>query len=200
MALVKAVIARGGRGAGRPLCDARRHRPGRRLGPLRPRPASPRRLPLRLVLADLLHRHPVRLGDAGLGRPMRGAASRGAACIGTAAVAATPDRPVRIGTVGAGSRRLPQPGRGHRPRPARRQLPDRPRRPRPRRARHRPARPRPHRQRLRGAGQWLGIVFGPAGRPDEYCGVGSAIPRPRAYDGPCHSGWVAARYIRIVAG
>ena len=47
---------------------------------------------------------------------------------------------------------------------------------------------------------WLGIVFGPAGRPDEDCGVGSAIPSPRAYDGRCHSGWVAARYIRIVAG
>jgi len=49
-------------------------------------------------------------------------------------------------------------------------------------------------------GEWLGIVFGPAGRPEEDCGVGSNIPRPRAYDGPCHSGWVAARYIRIVAG
>ena len=47
---------------------------------------------------------------------------------------------------------------------------------------------------------WLGIVFGPAGSLGEDCGVGSAIPRPRPYDGPCHSGWVAARYIRIVAG
>jgi len=47
---------------------------------------------------------------------------------------------------------------------------------------------------------WLGIVFGPAGRPDEDCGVGSPVPRPRRYEGPCHSGWVAARYIRVVAG
>jgi Bacterial SH3 domain len=47
---------------------------------------------------------------------------------------------------------------------------------------------------------WLGIVFGPAGRVDEDCGVGSPVPSPRAYDGPCHSGWVAARYVRVVAG
>lgn len=47
---------------------------------------------------------------------------------------------------------------------------------------------------------WLGIVFGASRSLDEDCGVGSAIPRPRDYDGPCQSGWVAARYIRIVAG
>jgi len=46
---------------------------------------------------------------------------------------------------------------------------------------------------------WLGVVFGPAGRQED-CGVGSPVPRPRAYDGPCHSGWVAARYVRVVAG
>lgn len=50
------------------------------------------------------------------------------------------------------------------------------------------------------ANGWLGIVFGPAGRADEDCGVGSPVPRPQAYDGPCHSGWVAARYVRVVAG
>ena len=50
------------------------------------------------------------------------------------------------------------------------------------------------------SGGWLGVVFGPAGRPEEDCGVGSPMPRPRRYDGPCHSGWVAKRYIRIVAG
>lgn len=47
---------------------------------------------------------------------------------------------------------------------------------------------------------WLGIVYGPASRLDEDCGVGSPVPRPRPYAGRCRSGWVAARYVRIVAG
>jgi len=47
---------------------------------------------------------------------------------------------------------------------------------------------------------WLGVVFGPRGRPEEDCGVGSPGPSPRAYDGPCHSGWVSGRYVRVVAG
>lgn len=50
------------------------------------------------------------------------------------------------------------------------------------------------------ANGWLGIVYGPAGRLDEDCGVGSPVRRPRDYRGPCLSGWVSARYIRVVAG
>ena len=49
-------------------------------------------------------------------------------------------------------------------------------------------------------GEWLGIVFGSSRDPGEDCGVGRPVERPRRYDGPCHSGWVAKRYIRIVAG
>jgi hypothetical protein len=120
--------------------------------------------------------------------------------IGTAAAAATPDRPVRIGTVapdldaclsqgevtglnsqgdnyltvragpGRDARDIGRLGPGHIVNVCEQR------------------------------GEWLGIVFGPAGRPEEDCGVGSPVPRPQRYDGPCHSGWVAARYIRIVAG
>jgi hypothetical protein len=49
-------------------------------------------------------------------------------------------------------------------------------------------------------GGWLGIVYGRSPGFGEDCGTGSPVPRPRLYDGPCRSGWVAARYIRIVAG
>lgn len=49
-------------------------------------------------------------------------------------------------------------------------------------------------------GSWLGIVYGPSSGLGEDCGTGSPVPRPRPYAGPCRSGWVAARYIRIVAG
>jgi hypothetical protein len=49
-------------------------------------------------------------------------------------------------------------------------------------------------------GVWLGIVYGPSRRLGEDCAVGSPVRRPRPYSGPCRSGWVAARYIRIVAG
>ncbi len=49
-------------------------------------------------------------------------------------------------------------------------------------------------------GGWLGIVYGAGSRLDEDCGTGSPVPRPRPYAGPCRSGWVAARYVRIVAG
>ena len=49
-------------------------------------------------------------------------------------------------------------------------------------------------------GGWLGIVYGPSATDRTDCGTGSPVPRPRAYRGPCRSGWVAARYISIVAG
>jgi len=50
------------------------------------------------------------------------------------------------------------------------------------------------------AGGWLGIVYDrdPGGERD--CGTGSPVPRPRAYRGPCASGWVSARYVTIIAG
>lgn len=47
---------------------------------------------------------------------------------------------------------------------------------------------------------WIGIVFTPTPRSRRDCLVGSPVPRPQAYRGPCRSGWVAARYILHLAG
>ncbi|HST36133.1 MAG TPA: hypothetical protein VLK25_05840 [Allosphingosinicella sp.] len=49
-------------------------------------------------------------------------------------------------------------------------------------------------------GQWLGIVYTRSPALDRDCGTGAPVPRVRAYRGPCLSGWVAARYVRVVAG
>ena len=46
-------------------------------------------------------------------------------------------------------------------------------------------------------GDWLGVVYGPPGLD---CGLGSPIPDATAYRGPCRSGWVAARYVALIAG
>lgn len=48
--------------------------------------------------------------------------------------------------------------------------------------------------------QWIGIVYAPAAKPDMDCGVGTPISPRRDYDGPCRSGWVAARYVQVIAG
>ena len=48
-------------------------------------------------------------------------------------------------------------------------------------------------------GEWTGVVYAPPGR-DVDCGVGTPIARRQAYRGPCASGWVASRYLTIVAG
>jgi hypothetical protein len=45
--------------------------------------------------------------------------------------------------------------------------------------------------------EWLGVVVPVEGRD---CGVGSPIAERRRYDGPCRSGWVHGKYVRIVAG
>ena len=45
---------------------------------------------------------------------------------------------------------------------------------------------------------WAGIVY--AAEPGQDCNVGSPVPAPRAYRGPCRQGWVAARYLGVIAG
>jgi hypothetical protein len=45
---------------------------------------------------------------------------------------------------------------------------------------------------------WYGIVYGRW--PAQDCRLGSPVPRQRPYSGSCGSGWVSARYIRVVAG
>lgn len=48
-------------------------------------------------------------------------------------------------------------------------------------------------------GGWTGVLIGPAdGSLD--CGVGTPIAKRRAYAGPCQSGWVASRFLEVVAG
>ena len=48
---------------------------------------------------------------------------------------------------------------------------------------------------------WQGIVY-PSGEHQELgdCRVSSPVSEPRPYAGPCRSGWVIARDIRLVAG
>lgn len=47
--------------------------------------------------------------------------------------------------------------------------------------------------------QWQGVVYALPGK-DMDCGVGTPIARKRAYRGPCASGWVASRFLELVAG
>lgn len=48
------------------------------------------------------------------------------------------------------------------------------------------------------ASGWTGIVY--AAEPGQECNVGSPVPAPRAYGGPCRQGWVASRYLVVIAG
>ncbi len=45
---------------------------------------------------------------------------------------------------------------------------------------------------------WSGIVY--AAEPGQECNVGSPVQTPRAYGGPCRQGWVASRYLTVIAG
>lgn len=45
---------------------------------------------------------------------------------------------------------------------------------------------------------WTGIVY--AERPGEECNVGSPVASIRPYEGPCRQGWVASRYLVVIAG
>ena len=47
-------------------------------------------------------------------------------------------------------------------------------------------------------GEWAGVVMRDRGGKD--CGTGSPAPIRRNYHGPCRSGWVALRYLHVVAG
>lgn len=52
-------------------------------------------------------------------------------------------------------------------------------------------------------GQWVGVVYPePMGGPSVTdCGVSSPVAdKRRAYDGPCRSGWVARRFVTVIAG
>jgi uncharacterized protein YgiM (DUF1202 family) len=49
-----------------------------------------------------------------------------------------------------------------------------------------------------GDGQWEAVVY--SDDPDADCGTASPVDRPRAYRGPCKSGWVASRFLVPIAG
>jgi hypothetical protein len=52
-----------------------------------------------------------------------------------------------------------------------------------------------------GAGDWQGIVYADGAIQDlGDCRVSSPVAQPRPYDGPCKTGWVAARYLQLVTG
>ena len=46
-------------------------------------------------------------------------------------------------------------------------------------------------------GRWTGIVYTSG---DQDCGVSSPVARRQPYSGPCKSGWVHQKYIRLLAG
>ncbi|HEX8057991.1 MAG TPA: SH3 domain-containing protein [Novosphingobium sp.] len=48
-------------------------------------------------------------------------------------------------------------------------------------------------------GGWTGVLVAPAdGSLD--CGVGTPIAKRQAYSGTCQSGWVASRFLEVIAG
>ena len=46
-----------------------------------------------------------------------------------------------------------------------------------------------------GNGAWLGVVYNRRGNED--CLIGQTDMRRRPYRGPCRSGWVSGRYVRV---
>jgi hypothetical protein len=49
-------------------------------------------------------------------------------------------------------------------------------------------------------GQWVGIVYDGDGKWTARCGVTSAVVPRQRYRGPCQSGWVSAKYLKLIAG
>ncbi len=48
--------------------------------------------------------------------------------------------------------------------------------------------------------KWVGVVVPMGKQTIDDCGLGGAIERRRAYKGPCMQGWVAAQYVKYIAG
>ena len=45
---------------------------------------------------------------------------------------------------------------------------------------------------------WHGVIYTSDAKVD--CGVGSPVKSARAYKGPCKSGWVSTKWIKVIAG
>lgn len=48
--------------------------------------------------------------------------------------------------------------------------------------------------------RWLGVVYEDAGTLAPTCGVSRPVSARRNYEGPCRSGWVAAAFVKQIAG
>ncbi|MDB5720080.1 MAG: hypothetical protein JWP15_698 [Alphaproteobacteria bacterium] len=48
--------------------------------------------------------------------------------------------------------------------------------------------------------KWFGIVYDDSFGLKPSCGVSDPVPVRRAYDGPCHSGWVSTPFVKLIAG
>jgi hypothetical protein len=46
-------------------------------------------------------------------------------------------------------------------------------------------------------GKWVGVVYPSNEKQD--CGVTSPVEKKKPYDGPCKSGWVSRKYVRLLA-
>ena len=49
-------------------------------------------------------------------------------------------------------------------------------------------------------GQWTSIVYESDGQLSARCGTTAPIEQRKSYSGPCLSGWVATKYVELVAG
>lgn len=48
-------------------------------------------------------------------------------------------------------------------------------------------------------GKWMGVVYAdPSAGTD--CGLATSMARRAPYAGPCRSGWVARRFVKVIAG
>lgn len=48
--------------------------------------------------------------------------------------------------------------------------------------------------------RWLGVVYDGSGALAPACGVSRPVPARRRYEGPCRAGWVAAAFVKQIAG
>ena len=52
-----------------------------------------------------------------------------------------------------------------------------------------------------GDAEWTGVIYSPEGTDDSDCGpLGTPVPEPVVYRGPCKSGWLEADKVEVVAG
>lgn len=47
--------------------------------------------------------------------------------------------------------------------------------------------------------RWLGVVVAADPESGVDCGVSLRVERPRAYEGPCKSGWISSGFVRLTA-